>query len=115
MTQGWKLPDGTPCGRETLSSHGSGSTAGGRYCISGECRNFDCDGYVSESYVDTESCYNSVDSNSLSALAISVKRAPVPTVAPPVVTIWSPITSCYHSCLENSQGIRLVIKSCRES
>lgn len=114
MTQGWKLPDGTPCSRET-SPHRSGSTAGRRYCISGECRNFDCDGYVTDSHLESESCadnidYNSLSSSLLSELAISVKKAP-----PTPVTIWTPTTSCYQSCLENSQGVRMVTKSCQES
>jgi hypothetical protein len=115
MTQGWKLPNGTPCGKEPRGS--GGSISSGRYCVNGECRAFDCDGFLTDADIDRESCSNSIESNSvssasMSSVKISVKSAP-PTPAP--VTIWTPTTSCYESCLEGSQGVRLVKKSCQES
>lgn len=42
LTQGWKVPDGTPCGKEDPRI---GQT---RYCVNGECRLFDCNGYSGE-------------------------------------------------------------------
>ena len=37
MTQGWKLPDGTPCGKEKVNFNN-------KFCYNGECKLFDCDG-----------------------------------------------------------------------
>lgn len=113
MTQGWKLPDGTPCGRESAAR--SGSPAGARYCISGECRFFDCDGLVTDSYADTGSCINNVESNSISENSLSSLSLAAKQPLPQSVTTWSAITACFDSCLANGQGIRLVTKSCQES
>lgn len=54
MTQGWKLPDGTPCGRESYSRSLSSSSAN-RFCVNGECRPFDCDG-INNDKSPTEAC-----------------------------------------------------------
>ena len=51
MTQGWKMPDGTPCGQENTRNNN-------RYCFDGECRQFDCNG-LSKSYESSEQCTSS--------------------------------------------------------
>lgn len=52
MTQGWKLPDGTPCGRETYRRSLSSAN---RFCVNGACRAFDCDG-INHEKSETEAC-----------------------------------------------------------
>lgn len=55
MSQGWRLPDGTPCGGgHQLSSMHSDSTAGlspknalNGYCYNGACKPYNCNGEVS--------------------------------------------------------------------
>jgi len=71
MTQGWKLPDGTPCGKE-----GTRASAN-RYCVNGECRAFDCNGYSSE-HMNSEPCmttsaYKCNQKLSISELVLNVR------------------------------------------
>ena len=73
MTQGWKMPDGTPCGQENTRNNN-------RYCFDGECRHFDCNG-LSKSSESFESCtstssesktfFNSIWVNCLSLFIIN--------------------------------------------
>jgi len=56
MTQGWKMPDGTPCGKENSRSLN-------HYCVDGECRFFNCNGF-SETHESTEQCTDSSSNKS---------------------------------------------------
>lgn len=52
MSQGWRLPDGTPCGHKSALDHVTGSESNTDlvthtgYCYNGQCRAFDCHGEV---------------------------------------------------------------------
>lgn len=49
MSQGWRLPDGTPCGRKLIAPGTSSSSSNGTmlstgHCYNGQCRPFNCAG-----------------------------------------------------------------------
>lgn len=91
MTQGWQMPDGTACGNHNqIDSHFKS-----HFCVNGECRSFDCDG-ISED----ESSHCSA------ASIVSVRKKDK------IDFTWSPMSSCFHSCFNQSSGIRLVSKDC---
>ncbi|RWS08652.1 A disintegrin and metalloproteinase with thrombospondin motifs 16-like protein, partial [Dinothrombium tinctorium] len=94
MTQGWKLPDGTPCGKQKFRSVN-------RFCVNGECRAFDCKGFSGEQF-NAEPCpYMTVGYSILGMNHNSRAWGP-----------WMPISSCHYSCLKSSRGIRLVSRDC---
>ena len=45
MSQGWRMPDGTPCGRESVYGHQTHSMlSDSGYCYNGQCKPFNCEG-----------------------------------------------------------------------
>lgn len=90
MTQGWRLPDGTPCG----SHYQFNSPFKSHFCVNGECRSFDCDG---------------VSEDNLSHCP-STSVLPKPKEKPDFT--WTSMSPCFQSCFNNSAGVRLVAKEC---
>ncbi|KAI1280503.1 A disintegrin and metalloproteinase with thrombospondin motifs 16 [Halotydeus destructor] len=102
MTQGWKLPDGTPCGKDSIRTG-----LMNRFCVNGECRSFDCNGFSGDHQMNNEACL--APSSFLSSLSLSSTNG---LTKSPSFGPWVPLSSCHHSCLANSRGVRLVTREC---
>ncbi|RWS27041.1 disintegrin and metalloproteinase with thrombospondin motifs 16-like protein [Leptotrombidium deliense] len=94
MTQGWKVPDGTPCGKEKYRSVN-------RFCVNGECRSFDCKGYSSENF-NVEPCARiTIGYSTINGISNAQTWG-----------AWIPVTNCRSPCLRKSRGIRLLSRDC---
>ena len=68
MSQGWRLPDGTPCGRKdnsTFVNTDSEQLSSSGYCYNGQCRSFNC---LGETFLKSSASFSS-SNNVYSAFA----------------------------------------------
>ncbi|XP_054162354.1 A disintegrin and metalloproteinase with thrombospondin motifs adt-2-like [Oppia nitens] len=100
LTQGWKIPDGSPCG----GHEGNGQSYNNRYCFDGECRYFDCNGF-SKSGAKHESVVNGEQCTSSSNLLYENPEDHG-------WGHWYPISKCRYNCQTKSKGFRLVSRDC---
>ncbi|XP_054722580.1 A disintegrin and metalloproteinase with thrombospondin motifs 16-like [Uloborus diversus] len=97
MTQGWTIPDGTPCWR----GHGNHNM----YCVKGECQPFDCNGYSTESANDLR-C-----SATLSG-ASALSPGPQSSMSEGGWGPWHKVSQCRPSCVLKGKGFQLVSREC---
>ncbi|XP_071041964.1 A disintegrin and metalloproteinase with thrombospondin motifs adt-2 [Parasteatoda tepidariorum] len=97
MTQGWTIPDGTPCWR--------GYNNQNMYCVKGECQPFDCNGYSTDSANDLR-CSSTVSG------ASALSPGPQPSLSESGWGPWHKVSQCRPSCMAKGKGFQLVSREC---
>ncbi|GFY71650.1 a disintegrin and metalloproteinase with thrombospondin motifs adt-1 [Trichonephila inaurata madagascariensis] len=97
MTQGWTIPDGTPCWR--------GYNNQNMYCVKGECQPFDCNGYSTDSA-------NDVRCSSTLSGASALSPGPQSPLSETSWGPWHKVSQCRPSCMVKGKGFQLVSREC---
>ncbi|GIY17528.1 a disintegrin and metalloproteinase with thrombospondin motifs 16 [Caerostris darwini] len=97
MTQGWTIPDGTPCWR--------GYNNQNMYCVKGECQPFDCNGYSTDSA-------NDVRCSSTLSGASALSPGPQSPLSESSWGPWHKVSQCRPSCMVKGKGFQLVSREC---